>query len=329
MVKFDDRFINALDYSDVFILPQYSSVTTRHNVDIGYNIGNISLNVPVISANMDTVSGKEMCVAMWKAGARGAMHRFMSIEENVNQYSDAKIDCLMHDMFVSIGVNRDSKERATGLYEAGARHFILDIAHSHSANAKEMVLWFKSQFKSAHLMVGNVAHPDAVTDLESWGADSIKVGVGPGSVCLTKDVTGVTCPQLTAIINCVQVSNVPIIADGGIKSIGDIAKALAAGADFVMMGGMFAGCDETPGEIINGKKIFRGMASRDAMRQIRIENQMPTPEGKVTEVDCKGPVKNIIEDIAGGLRSAFSYVDAHNLKEFQTKAVFGTRKTVK
>jgi IMP dehydrogenase len=331
MANFDNRFMGALDYSDVFILPKYSTITTRQEVDTSSTLGYLTCRIPVISANMDTVTGYKMATAMYEAGAVGALHRFMQISENVYEYELVKGAHFPSDCFVSIGVNRDSQARAEVLYRYGARHFILDIAHGHSANAKEMTIWFKSQFKDAHLMVGNVAHPDAVLELEQWGADSVKVGIGPGSVCLTKDVTGITCPQLTAIINCADVSSVPIIADGGIKSIGDIAKALAAGADFVMIGGMFAGCDETPGEVIEdlNSKVFRGMASRDAMRQIRVENQMPTPEGKTITVPCKGPVKNIVEDIAGGLRSAFSYVDARNLKEFQQNAVFGTRKTVK
>lgn len=341
MAQFDNRFMNALDYSDVFILPQYSDVTTRSEVDTSSKLGSLELKIPVISANMDTVTDYQMAGAMFRNGAVGAMHRFMTIEENVLQYKTLKQwrmvrepqgMTIVHencDSFVSIGVNRDSKERAEALYNVGARHFVLDIAHSHSANAKVMVKWFKEQFKDAHLMVGNVAHPNAVLDLQDWGADSIKVGIGPGSVCLTKDVTGVTCPQLTAVINCADVASVPIIADGGIKSIGDIAKALAAGADAVMMGGMFAGTDECPGEIIDNSKVFRGMASRDAMRTIRVEGQMPTPEGKVTTVPCKGPVSHIINDIAGGLRSAFSYVNARNLQEFQSKAIFGTRRTVK
>jgi IMP dehydrogenase len=280
---------------------------------------------------MDTVTGSEMAIAAFESGALGCLHRFMSIEDNVNEFLAVKKK--NYECFVSIGVNRDSKERSNALYNAGARYFILDIAHGHSLNAKNMIEWFKKNFSDTHLMVGNVAHPQAVRDLENWGADSIKVGIGPGSACLTKDVTGVTVPQLSAVALCAKVAKVPIVADGGIKTIGDIAKALAAGAKFVMVGGMVSGADECPGEVIDnggGKfKIYRGMASRDAMRVIRSENQMPTPEGKVTLVPLKGPVKNIIEDIAGGLRSSFSYVNARNLEEFQMKATFGIRRTVR
>ncbi len=346
MVRFDDRFENALDYSDVFIVPQYSNIKTRTQVDTSVKLGNLSFDVPLLSANMDTISGEEMCVAMWKAGARGAMHRFMSVDENVKQFSsvyntssrfigeeDKGYNDNLSNCFVSIGVNRDSKARTEVLYNAGARHFILDIAHGHSLNAKTMILWVKKSFPDIHLMVGNVANPDAVKELEDWGADSVKVGIGPGGFCLTKNVTGVTVPQLTAVMKCAEVANVPIVGDGGIKEIGDVAKCLAAGADVVMVASMLAATDECPGEVIEGSngrfKVARGMASREAMKVVRVDENLPTPEGKSMWVPVKGKVENIINDIAGGLRSSFSYVGAKTLKEFQLKATFGTRRTVK
>lgn len=317
------------DYSDVFIIPEYSEITSRTEVDISANLGYLKINIPIISANMDTITEWEMATAMWENGACGALHRFNSIQSAVTQYNLAvKTTTDTGYAIVSVGVNRDSKERAQALYEAGARHFVIDIAHGHSKGMKEMVQWMKSTFKDAYVIAGNVATSHAVKDLASWGADCVKVGIGPGSVCLTKDVTGVTYPQFSAVANCAG-NGVPIIADGGIRSIGDIAKALGAGADFVMVGGMLAGCDECPGEVINNSKVYRGMASRDAMRKIRVQDQMPTPEGKVTTVPCKGPVEPIIQDIGGGLRSAFSYVNATNLKEFQERATFGIRKTVR
>jgi IMP dehydrogenase/GMP reductase len=152
---------------------------------------------------------------------------------------------------------------------------------------------------------------------------------------LTKNVTGVTVPQLEAIANCVTSVNgfnsskrPLIVADGGIREYGDIAKAIGAGADLVMAGGIFSGADETPGDFINGKKVYRGMASRDAMRSIRVENTMPTPEGTSILVDNKGPVKNIVEDIAGALRSTLSYSNARNLGEFKAKVKFGIKRSI-
>lgn len=320
-----------LDYSDVFIVPQYSEITTRTEIDTSSNLGWFKVNIPVISANMDTITEWEMATAMHENGAIGALHRFNSIQSAVTHYNLAVQSTNDKDMgitIVSIGVNRDSKERAQALYEAGARHFVIDIAHGHSKSMKDMIGWMKSTFKDIYVIAGNVCTANATRDLAEWGADFVKVGIGPGSVCLTKDVTGVTFPQFSAVLGC-SGHGVPIIADGGIKSIGDIAKALGAGADFVMLGGMLAGTDECPGEVIDNSKVYRGMASRDAMRRIRVQDQMPTPEGLVTTVPCKGPVGSIIQDIGGGLRSAFSYVNARNLKEFQDKAKFGIRRTVR
>jgi IMP dehydrogenase len=235
-----------------------------------------------------------------------------------------------------VGVNRDSKERTQELYKAGARYFVIDIAHGHSKMMKDMITWIKSEYSDVFLMAGNVATGQGAYDLATWGSDAIKIGIGPGAVCLTKNVTGVTVPQLGAIRDCAiwfryhernsGFKKPLLIADGGIREYGDIAKAIAAGADMVMIGGLFAGTDEAPGELINGKKVYRGMASRDAMRVIRVGESMPTPEGTSVLIDTKGPVKNIVQDIAGGLRSAFSYSNAKTLHEFQKHARFGIRR---
>ena len=330
-------------YDDVFIIPRFSNVATRQDVSTK---GFLDLEVPVISANMDTITGPDMVRVMHDAGAIGALHRFMTIEQNVQAFLDAD-----RCGFVSVGVNDDSKKRACALYEVGARKFVIDIAHGHSQNMKDMMGWMRSEFKyGVHIMAGNVTTRTAVRDLESWGANSIKVGVGPGSVCLTKDVTGVTYPIFSAVLECSEFANVPIIADGGIKSYGDIAKALGAGASAVMMGGMFAGCDETPPmvEYVDAKKaisnldvvpsegdyerfstaqsnlIYRGMASTDAMKVIRNEGNLPTAEGKVTKVTVyKGSVGKVVEEMAGALRSAFSYSGARTLEEFHAKVRFG------
>lgn len=331
--------LNGLEFKDVYLIPQYSEIETRSQVNIGLNLPkNIhgqpwEIQVPVISSNMDTVTGGYMAKAMYDAGGLGAIHRFMTINENVGQYLSVRGQRVPSDCFVSVGVNRDSKERTQALYDAGARYFVIDIAHGHSKMMKDMIAWIKSEYSDIFLMAGNVATSGATYDLACWGADAIKVGIGPGAVCLTKNVTGVTVPQLGAIQACASVK-LPlddqrkplIIADGGIREYGDVAKAIAAGADMVMIGGMFAGTHEAPGDLIDGKKVYRGMASRDAMRQIRVGNSMPTPEGTSMLVESKGPVKNIVQDIAGGLRSAFSYSNARTIKEFQLRAKFGIKR---
>lgn len=324
--------LDGYDFSDAYLVPQYSTVETRSQVDIGVTINaNWRLGIPVVSSNMDTVTEARMAATMYHAGAAGAIHRFMSIEDNVRMYAEAT------EAFVSVGVNRDSKERTAALYAAGARYFVIDIAHGHSKMMKDMIEWMKTEYPDVFLMAGNVATTQGAFDLAYWGADAIKVGIGPGAVCLTKNVTGVTVPQLGAIQACalaerkwndLRRGDFPlVVADGGIREYGDAAKAIAAGADMVMIGGLFAGTDETPGrKDPHGKKVYRGMASRDAMRSIRVGESLPTPEGASVLVDSKGPVTNILQDIAGGLRSAFSYSDARTVKEFQNKAVFGIRR---
>lgn len=319
-------------YEDVFIIPEYSNVLTRSEVSTDVVLGSkersFTLKIPVISANMDTISESKMINVLNEKGASGALHRFLSIEDNVKEFKKISNPNLS---FVSIGTNSDYKDRAKALFEAGALNYIVDIAHGHSLMMKNTVDWLRKEFKNKiMIMAGNVTTREAVIDLESWNVDAIKVGIGPGSVCLTKDVTGVTMPIFSAVQKCANVSKVPIIADGGCKSYGDVAKAIGAGATAVMSGYFFAGTDEIPDKAwqINGGSevpVYRGMASSDAMKTIRKEN-LPTPEGKSITVERKGSAGNVIEQIAGGLRSSYSYVGATNTREFQSKVNFGLKR---
>lgn len=325
-----------LEYKDVFIKPQYSEVTSRKQVDVGVTLPNGQhLDVPVISANMDTVTEDAMARAMIKGGAAAAIHRFMSIERNVELFKNSPVET-----WVSIGVNADSKDRAKCLYEAGARNFVVDIAHGHSLMMKETIAWLLGEFGSSiTIMAGNVATPDAVSNLASWGAHIIKVGIGPGNVCLTKNVTGVTVPQFSAVLNCAQKAKtlyqekfitrkIFIVADGGITEYGDVAKALAAGAHMVMSGRLFASCKEAPGERIDGKKVYRGMASRDAMLTIRSPDSLPTAEGMSTLIDSsEHSASEVCSQIKGALQSSFSYSNSHTLNEFHSRAQWAIRHT--
>jgi IMP dehydrogenase len=317
--------MDGLKYSfkDVFIIPQYSEVTSRSVVDTSYKLGNeYTLDTPVISANMDSITGPEMAIALWKAGAVGALHRFWTPMENVAAYY--AVTKTAANCFVSIGVN--DRYRAMDLYNAGARYFIVDIAHGHSSQMKETLLWLKKGLHDIYVVAGNVATPEGVTDLQDWGANAIKIGIGPGAACLTKNVTGVTYPQFSAIQECAAVAKVPLIADGGCTEIGDIAKALGAGASMVMLGRMFAACKETPSIVINGQKVYRGMASRDAMKIIRTDN-LPTPEGASLFIsDTPTTATEVVGEIKGGLQSAFSYSNATNLSDFSSRVKFGIRK---
>ena len=221
-------------YKDVFIIPQYTEVTSRKSVDVS----SFGLNIPVVSSNMDSISEEKMCTTLYHEGAIGALHRFMPIHENIKQFKDIK--SRNANAFCSVGVNEESKERAKALYQAGADKLIIDIAHGHSKMLKDMLIWMRAEFKNnIHIMAGNIATQQAVKDLEEWGADSIKIFIGPGKACLTKNITGVTYPTFSCVAECSEVASVPIIADGGCVEIGDICKAIGAGASAVMIGSLF------------------------------------------------------------------------------------------
>ena len=345
--KRSECFYSGLGFQDLYIIPQFSSVSSREKIDISIMVGKMNIRVPVISANMDSITGSDMAIAMKLAGSVGALHRFMSVEKNVTVYQQVRHGRNMAtehsslDCFVSIGVNRDSKERAAALFSAGARYFIVDIAHGHSQVMKDMLEWLRKEFGSdIFIMAGNVATKKGAYDLASWSANFVKVGIANGKVCTTKNVTGVNVPQIESISSAragveeysndfflTEEKRPMIVADGGIREIGDIALAIAVGADLVMAGSLFSGTDEAIGEVVGGKMVYRGMASRDAMKIIRSDDgSMPTAEGTSILVEPKGSVKNIVKDIAGGLRSSMSYSNSRNLKEFYDSVKIGVRR---
>jgi len=283
-------------------------------------------NVPVISANMDTVTGAKMCVAMWNAGCIGALHRFSSINIEVQEYESVlKYDA---NALVTVGVI-DWEQRAEALYAAGARYFIIDIAHGHSILMKEAVVGMRKKYKDIRIIAGNVATAEAVRDLQSWGADVVKLGVGGGSICKTRIVTGHGVPMFSCILECAAEAdklNLQVIADGGIRSSGDIMKALVAGADCVMAGSLFAGTDESPGNIIRefGKperKVYRGMASFEAQADRNPSvNIGVASEGVSSAIQYKGPVTPIINELEMGIKSGMSYCNATRLHEIPLQA---------
>lgn len=317
-------------FNDVFLLPQFSDCESRSLLDTSTKIGSIDLDVPIISANMDTVTGPEMAVAMSQSGAVGALHRFNSTVEAVEEYK--KVVDAGHDCFVSIGVGNDSLQRAIALKKAGANNFIIDIAHGHSSMMRHTLKVVRNTLghsSDTYIVAGNVATPEAVRDLARWGADCIKVGIGGGSCCSTRVITGHGVPMFTCLVECCEeadIQGVKVIADGGIRTSGDIVKSFAAGADYVMVGSAVAGSDETPGEIIEtdaGRvKVFRGMASTAAMidRNNRSKADMPVGEGVKTVIPAKGPVQSIVRDLQSGLKSGMSYMNAHTLKEIPVVA---------
>lgn len=326
-------FPRGITFDDVLLVPGYNGIRSRQAVTTDVELPRadrpITLRLPVVSANMDTVTGGDMAIAMAKLGGLGILHRFMTIEANVAEYKRASA---AGPVGVSIGVSGDAMERAEALVSAGADILCVDVAHGHSKMVNQTVRALREKYgDNLCIIAGNVATYAGADYLAAAGADIIKVGIGPGSVCTTRIKTGFGVPQLTAILDCRKVDR-PIIADGGIRVPGDAVKALAAGAAYIMLGGMLAGTEETPGSRVakvgpDGKetfvKVFRGMASREAQEDFMgAMADWKTAEGVSTEVAARGPVASVIGDVMGGIRSGMTYCGAANLKELQRKAQF-------
>jgi IMP dehydrogenase len=455
--------VEGLTFDDVLLAPKRSPIISRSQTDLHTKLSrNIALNTPIISANMDTITESGMAIALAREGGIGIIHRFMTIEDQVDEIlkvkrsesvmieqpytikPDLKVaeakkameeynvsgllveevgklvgiitrrditfeknnkrkvsDLMTKDVITAkpgitidqakeilhnqrieklpvvndkkhivglitskdilkmeqyphaskdrkgrllvgaaVGVKGDYLERTEALLEAGADIIVVDIAHGHSENAINTVHMIKKAFPDCELIAGNVATGEGTRDLIKAGVDAVKVGVGSGSICITRVVTGSGVPQLTAIIDSVKVArnyDIPIISDGGIRNSGDITKALAAGASSVMIGSLFGGTDESPGKTLvkNGKKykMYRGMASFYASlgRKYREEGSQVVdsddlndyvPEGVEAMVPYKGSVVEIIRQIAGGLRSGLSYCGAKTIPEMQMNAEF-------
>lgn len=316
----------GLTFDDVLIVPCRSDVKSRREPKLTTKITKKrEINIPIISANMDTVTEMDMAIAMSKLGGLGILHRFMSIEQQVEQMQKVK-EVGAEILAASIGVSDDFKDRAQALLKAGVHILTIDIAHGHSVQMIDTIKWIKDKNSEVEIIAGNVATPEATEDLILSGADAIKVGIGPGSMCTTRIITGCGVPQLTAVALCSEVAqkhNVPIIADGGLRNSGDIMKALSAGANSVMLGGMLSGVLETPGEIKQGRKQYRGMASKSA--QVSWRGGVPlgmAAEGEATQVSVKGPLKDVITEITGGIRSGMSYINATEVYEIKERARF-------
>ncbi len=324
----------GLTFDDVLLVPAWSEVLPREVSLKCKFTRNISLELPIVSAAMDTVTEAPMATALAKEGGIGVIHKNMSVEDQAAQVA------LVHGrglrVAAALGITQDLVERAAALKEAGADAVVLDSAHGHSKGVVKALRKVKAAFPELQVVVGNVATARATRCLIDNGADAVKVGIGPGSICTTRVVAGVGVPQLTAIFDCAKEaegSGVPVIADGGLRYSGDVVKALAAGADCVMCGSMFAGTEEAPGEIFedfkNGKKfkIYRGMGSIDAMEAGSRDRYFQTgamklvPEGIVGRVPYKGPVGDVIYQLMGGLRSGMGYCGARDLESLR-KASF-------
>src|SRR5574342_48509 len=304
----------ALTFDDVLLVPKQGVLDSRKDADISSElVSGLKLDVPIVSANMPSVTGSAMAKAMDKVGGISILHRFCSVEENVQEYKNT---FLIGNWNVPCSFGFRDWTRVDALCEAGCRTFCLDVAHGDHESTILHIEEFKKTYPDCRLIVGNVATYEGARALAYYEVDAIKVGIGPGAACRTREVTGFGVPQLTAImevragIDSYFEYGCKLIADGGIKNSGDIVKALAAGADTVMIGSLLAGCDEAPNP---------GEHYGNASEQI---NGHRAPEGSYGRVERRGSVEDVIKELAWGIRSGVSYGGATNLKELRENAEF-------
>jgi len=325
----------GLTFDDVLLVPQKTSLSSRSDVDLSTNLTKkIKLKIPLISANMDTVTECDMAIALAREGGIGIIHRFATIEREAEMVFHVKNEKLL--VGAAVGIKDDYIERAQALVKAGVDVIVIDIAHGHSVHLIKVLKDLKNKFPNTEVIAGNVATPEATEELIQNGAAAIKVGIGPGALCITRIVAGAGVPQLTAISECSAVAKkygIPIIADGGIRNSGDMVKALAVGASTVMIGTLFAGCDESPALTFfknNRKyKLTRGMASLMAnhdrqKNDIKVKKDLKeyAAEGVEAVVPYRGNVAEFINQLLGGVRSGLSYCGAKNINETWEKAEF-------
>ena len=342
----------CLTFDDLLLVPQKSEVVPSE-VDTGTQLcEGIYLPSPILSAAMDTVTEEQMGIALALQGGLGVIHKNTPADDEANKvkavkehifkaedYPKAAVNKNGHLLAAAaIGVGKDSLDRAAKLVDAGIDLLIVDSAHGHSKNILQTVRELRKTYPNLPIIAGNIVTVEAAKDLIAAGATGVKVGIGPGSICTTRVVSGIGMPQATAvddIVSALKDSSHPVIADGGLKYSGDIVKALALGATAVMLGSMLSGTDEAPGEIVEkgGKKYktYVGMGSLAAMKRGSADRYFQNaaerkeklvPEGIEALVPYKGSVESVVFQILGGLRSGMGYCGAANLNELYMRAEF-------
>lgn len=332
----------GLTFDDVLLVPQRSEVIPSQ-ADLSGVLGSLHLRLPILSAAMDTVTGVRLAAELARLGGLGVLHRNLSVEEQADGARQVAAQGL--PVAGAVGVGAEAVSRAEALVRAGAGAIVVDTAHGHSTRVLETVRALRVALPpSVAVVAGNVVTAEATEELIAAGAQAVKVGVGPGSVCTTREVSGAGFPQITAILICAEAARphgVPIIADGGMKTSGDMVKALAAGASFLMVGNPLAGVDEAPGEVVErqgrGYKVYRGMGSREAMgargsgsggevrdryAQEDVHPAKLVPEGVAGLVPCRGPLAGVIAELVGGIRSGMGYAGAADLPSLHRRARF-------
>ena len=332
-----DPIKEALTFDDVLLSPKYSEILPSEVTTNTSLSKNLNLKIPIISSAMDTVTESKMAIAIAKAGGIGVIHRNLDIKSQISEINKVKSKKLL--VGAAVGAGPLEYKRAEAILKANVDLIVVDTAHGHTKKVGEIIRKIKKlKSKKTTLCAGNIATTEAAKFLIKLGAEVIKVGIGPGSICTTRLVAGIGVPQLSAILAVrkgVGRKKVSIIADGGIKFSGDISKALAAGADAVMIGSLFAGTNESPGKIIkkNGKlfKSFRGMGSIGAMNKGSADRYFQTkqkdtskyvPEGVEGLVKYKGSVEKIIYRLIGGLKSSMGYLGKKKIINLRNKPKF-------
>lgn len=340
-----------LTYDDIQLVPQYSDIPSRTQINLHTLVSRrYGLLNPLVASPMDTVCGEEMAFKIFLMGGVGCIHRFMSIEEQSQvvrslyqriygegfggpfeewgvMYDDWHSEINLIPIMAAIGVSESDKERAKSLVESGANILVIDVAHGHHKNVVDMIKWCKENLDSkVDIIAGNISTAQAAIDLEKAGADGLRVGIGGGSLCTTRIKTGFGVPNVSCLEEIIKVAKTPIMADGGIRTSGDIAKALALGTSSVMLGSLLAGTEEAPGQIIETPKglykRYRGSASLET--KVVNGQQVRNVEGESTTIPYKGGVKFIVNGLLDGVKSALSYGGARNLQEFKPKYVVVT-----
>ena len=343
----------ALTYDDIQLVPAFSNIKSRQNIKLHTMLSErYGLLNPIVASPMDTVCELEMAYKMAELGGVGCIHRFMSIKDQATMvrtlynhiYEDGLGGSLaekwgvMNDdwhaeikavpIMAAIGVQEEDKERAKSLVQSGANVLLIDVAHGDHQNMLDMIHWCKTQDElvNVDIIAGNIATKEAAETLLAYGADGLRVGIGGGSLCTTRIKTGFGVPNVTSLEDIAKVANVPIMADGGLRTSGDISKALAVGADNVMLGSLLAGTDEAPGQIVETPKglykRYRGSASLET--KVTHGQAARNVEGEATTIPYKGGVKFIINGLLDGIKSALSYAGASDLKNYNPRYVLVT-----
>ncbi len=326
----------ALTFDDVTLTPQYSKVLPSDVSTKTYLSKNLHLDIPIISSAMDTVTESKMAIAIAREGGIGVIHRNLSIDRQIKEIQKVKSKGLK--VGAAVGTNESEFSRVKNIIKLGVDLIVVDTAHGHSQKVADIIMKInKIKTKKTTLCAGNIATANAAKFLCKLGVDLIKVGIGPGSICTTRLVAGIGVPQLSALLDVKKglKKNVKMISDGGIKFSGDIAKALAAGADAVMVGSLLAGTSEAPGKIIKKKgklfKVFRGMGSVGAMNKGSADRYFQkkqkdkskyVPEGVEGLIKYKGDAKKTLHKLVGGLRSSMGYLGAPQIKILPKNAKF-------